>query len=199
MQCRRTFNAKQEKASGKEETVSELDALLDEMIERLDGAEHAKAAASEKEAAEKRMAEDMRKAANGELPPPFKLGDSDQDGDDDLGDIDSEPPTKRNRIERRRQPRKPHDLRHASLDVEMGNFLKGTTDLLQSRIAESQTKAKLEDSKLKLEDDRMKLEMARLQLERDKFESESKIREKQAEQNAALMSGLLKFLEKSNS
>ena len=187
IESRRAHNAKSEKSSGAVETFTTVDSLLDEMIERLDGDEAAKVNASAKEEAEKRMAHDMRLQASGQLPPPFKLGDSDEESNED------DTPTK----ERRRKSRKKYAFKDNSLETHMGSFLRGTTSLMESRLDDAAKKSAMEQSRLKIEDDKIKLEFERLKFEREKYEMEAKFRDQQAQQQSLLLTSVMKLLERS--
>ena len=86
---RARFVAEKRKATGVEETFSELDQLLHDMIDQRRDVIADEVSKSKKKVTEDKMADEMRKRASGELPPPFTIDDSGASSGDEADESDS--------------------------------------------------------------------------------------------------------------
>ena len=189
LKMRKTCVNETGRASGIQETVSPIDQILDDLLERLDSETNAKEKAVEKDNADKSFAIAMQKAAMGKIPPPFTL---DED-DNDFQDNDERSSEGHSRSKRRRRHK---HLADTSLEARLGSFMEVNTKFLQAKIDECQKKTTSTETDTKVQETRASAELIRAQLERDKFDAEKLSRDTQQQTQLAMLTILSKLSEK---
>ena len=218
---RARFVAEKRKATGVDESFSEIDQLLDDMIDQRRDVIADEVSKSKKKVAEDKMADEMRKRASGELPPPFTIDDSSASGDD-AEESDSRSRKARPRGRKRRKTGNNflmigkcimilsncshlvthHAVNHEdSFDGAIADMLRAQAAYLKERQSSGATavnaelvKAQAELLRAQNDAERIELEREKIQLEKRSLDVELEAKKKKADMDEKKDSVFLQLL-----